>query len=331
MIENKHIFLTGGAGFIGTKIVERLSIPELNNKIYIYDNFTRNSIEFSPAKYFDNVYICKGGDVMDRKYLDVCISKADPDIVIHLASLAGIHRVLTTPVETMNVNTIGTYNLLNSLHRKDRIMMNLDRFIYFSTSEVFGQYAYKPEEHHSTNLMPVGEARWTYSVSKIAAEHMVYANHLEYGLNSVSVRPFNVYGGGQIGEGAIHTFIKRALNNDPLLIQGDGSQIRSWCHVDDMVNGVLLCIENENAIGQTFNIGNPRGTLTIYMLAHLIRDLSGSKSEIKCVPKDHVDVELRIPSISKAKEILGYSPKIEIYEGLKRTIEWYREYGDKLK
>ena len=108
-------------------------------------------------------------------------------------------------------------------------------------------------------------------------------------------------------------------------IHGDGDQIRSWCYIDDFIEGVILCLEKEEAIGQAFNIGNPKGTTTISMLAKLIKEISGSNSKIIYVPKTYVDVELRIPSIDKAKTILGYNPKIELEEGIKRTIEWYRE------
>jgi dTDP-glucose 4,6-dehydratase len=147
----------------------------------------------------------------------------------------------------------------------------------------------------------------------------------ETGLATVSIRPFNVFGPRQIGAGAIHTFVARALQNLPLEIHGDGNQIRAWCYIDDMVDGIMLMLTKPEAVGHVFNIGNPRGTVTIHTLAEKVRTLVGSDSEIVFVPKDYVDVELRIPSIQKAAELLGFRPKVDLNEGLMRTIEWYRE------
>ena len=116
-------------------------------------------------------------------------------------------------------------------------------------------------------LGAVGEARWTYAVSKLATEHLALSYQKQYGLPTVSIRPFNIYGPRQVGEGAVHHFIARALRNDVITIHGDGSQIRSWCYIDDIVDGVLTAMESEAAVGHAFNIGNPRSTLTIYRLA----------------------------------------------------------------
>lgn len=247
------------------------------------------------------------------------VDEFKPNIVIHLAAIAGIDTVIKNPVTTMKVNMIGTYNILEAV--KECI---IDKFIDFSTSEVFGSYAYKVDEQHTTNLAPVGEARWTYSVSKLAGEHLAHSYYKEYGIPVVTVRPFNIYGAGQVGEGAIHQFVVRAIKNEEIQIHGDGDQIRSWCYIDDFVDGIMFCVEKEQAIGQSFNIGNPRGTVTISMLAQLIKRIANSKSEIVYVPKTYVDVELRIPSVEKAKEILGYQPKVDLSEGLERTIDWYR-------
>ena len=175
------------------------------------------------------------------------------------------------------------------------------------------------------HLQPVGEARWTYSTSKLAAEHLTHAYHKRYGLRSVTVRPFNIYGPGQVGEGAIHHFVVNAVKNSDLTIHGEGDQIRSWCYIDDMVRGIMLCIEKDEAIGQAFNIGNPRGTITILGLAEKIVQLANSKSNIVHVPKNYVDVDLRIPNIDKATEVLGYKPQFDLNEGISRTIAWYRE------
>jgi UDP-glucose 4-epimerase len=190
---------------------------------------------------------------------------------------------------------------------------------------VFGTYAYKVGETHVTTTGSVGEARWTYAVSKLAGEHMAHAYHEELGLPTVSVRPFNVYGPGQIGGGAIRAFIEAALEGRDLVIHGDGSQIRAWCYVDDMVEAVLLCLERPEAVGQSFNVGNTRSTVTIYDLAQRIKRLTGCPGEIVFQPLHYTDVELRIPNVDKARDVLGFEARVDLDDGLARTIAWYRQ------
>ena len=222
----------------------------------------------------------------------------------------------------MRVNVIGTYNVLEAaLATRDTI----ERLVDFSTSEVFGQHAFNVQEGHVTTIGSVGEARWTYAVSKLAGEHMAHAYHSELGLPTASVRPFNVFGPGQIGGGAIRAFIEAALAGRDLTIHGDGSQIRAWCYVDDMVDGALLALEHPNAVGESFNIGNARSAVTIHDLAQRIKRLTGCPGEIVFQPLHYTDVELRIPNIEKAGTLLGFEAKVELDEGLERTIAWYRE------
>ena len=197
--------------------------------------------------------------------------------------------------------------------------------VEFSTSEVFGQHAFNVGEGQVTTIGSVGEARWTYAVSKLAGEHMSHAYHDEFGLPIVSVRPFNIFGPGQIGGGAIRAFIEAALDGRDLTIHGDGSQIRAWCYVDDMVEGLMLALEHPNAVGESFNIGNARSAVTIYDLAQRIKRLTGCPGEIVFPPLDYIDVELRIPNIEKARELLGFEALVELDDGLERTIAWYRE------
>ncbi|MDD5530063.1 MAG: NAD-dependent epimerase/dehydratase family protein [bacterium] len=314
-IKGYKFFITGGAGFLGVSLIKKL-IDE--NKVIIYDNFHRNALKNTNLEKHPNLNVIKG-DVLDLKKLKQSIS--DSDIVIHLAAIAGIDTVIKNRVTTMKVNIFGTYNALEAT----MALKKVKRFIDFSTSEVFGSYAYKLEEKDPTNLQPVGEARWVYATSKIAAEHLAHSYYKEFGIPVVSFRPFNIYGPGQVGEGAIHTFIKHAINNQNIEIHGDGDQLRSWCYIDDMVNAIFLSFTNEKAVGEVFNIGNPRGTITILSLAEKIKYLANSKSKIIHIPKNYVDVELRIPSIEKAKKILGFEPQINIDEGIRRTIEWYKQ------
>jgi nucleoside-diphosphate-sugar epimerase len=190
---------------------------------------------------------------------------------------------------------------------------------------VFGTHAFRVQEGQVSTIGSVGEARWTYAVSKLAGEHMAHAYHDELGLPTVTVHPFNVFGPGQIGGGAIRAFIEAALGGRDLTIHGDGSQIRAWCYVTDMVSGVLACLERPEAVGQAFNVGNPRSAVTIYDLAQRIKRLTGCAGEIVFQPLHYADVELRIPNVEKARELLGWEPQVELDEGLSKTIAWYRE------
>jgi len=314
MIQDAQIVITGGAGFIGSSIAQRLVD---HNRVTLFDNLHRNALKGSPLLEHPNLRLVTG-DVLDAQALSPVV--ADADVVIHMASIAGVDTVMKNPTLTMRVSLLGTIHALEAAYEGKQCR----RFIDFSTSEVFGKYAYKVAEGDATSLGAVGEARWTYAVSKLATEHLALSYHKQYGLPTVSIRPFNIFGPRQVGEGAVHHFISRAIRNEPLVIHGEGSQIRSWCYVDDIVEGVLETLVNDNALGHAFNIGNPRSTLTIYHLAKLIVQLAKSKSEVQFTPMDRTDVELRIPNVDKAKALLGYEPKVNLEEGLMRTIEWYR-------
>ncbi len=319
LVDGWKILITGGAGFIGSHLVERLAG---RNHIVVLDTFHRDALSRTGLREHPDVTIIQA-DVRDREAVRKAVDGCDA--VIHLASVAGVDTVIRAPVRTMEVGLLGTANVLQEAVRTGRVR----RFIDLSTSEVFGRYAYKVSEGDTTELGVVGEARWTYAVAKLATEHLAMCYHREQGLPAVSVRPFNVYGPRQVGEGAVHNFIVKALSSQPLSIHNDGSQIRAWCYIDDLVDGLLLCLSHPKAVGQVFNIGNPTSTVTIYGLAKEVVRISGSDSEIRFVPWDFPDVELRIPSITKAKNLLGYRPKVDLEEGLARTIEWYRHNEQK--
>jgi nucleoside-diphosphate-sugar epimerase len=311
----RRILLTGGAGFIGSYLLERLCG---SNHIVVLDNLRRNALGSTGLGEHPTVQLIVA-DVLDRAAVRRAVEGCDA--IIHLASIAGVDTVLGHPVATMRVSLLGTANVLEAALEAGGVR----RFIDFSTSEVFGRYAYNVSEFGATTLGAVGEARWTYAVAKLATEHLAFSYHKEHGLPAVSVRPFNIYGPRQVGEGAVHHFIVRALKGEPLHIHNDGSQIRAWCYVDDIVDGILLALEKPEAVGHAFNIGNPRSTLTIYNLAREIVRLSSSGSRIEFVKWEHQDIELRIPNIDKARDLLGYRPRIDLEEGLLRTIYWYRQ------
>ena len=318
-LTGKRIVVTGGAGFIGTTLARRL-VDE--NEIVAVDNLHRDTLGGTALADHPNFSFVEG-DVLDAPLLAGVVK--DATHLVHAAAIAGVDTVIESPVRTMRVNLIGTYNALEAaLSTKTTI----ERVIEFSTSEVFGTYAYKVDEQHVTTQGSVGEARWTYAVSKLAGEHMAHAYYDELGLPTVSVRPFNVYGPGQVGGGAIRAFIETALAGEPLVIHGDGSQIRAWCYVDDMIDALMLALEHPNAVGESFNVGNARSAVTIYDLALRIKRMTNLEHELVFRPLHYTDVELRVPNADKARELLGFEAQVELDDGLERTIAWYRENRD---
>src|SRR5579871_3709418 len=316
MLEGKRILITGGAGFIATTLARELVE---RNEIVAVDNFHRDAISGTALADHPNLTLHRC-DILEGERLKELAAGATH--FVHCAAIAGVDTVIKQPVRTMRVNVIGTYNALEAaLATQD----TLERFVDFSTSEVFGTHAFRVTEGQVSTIGSTGEARWTYAVSKLAGEHMAHAYHDELHLPTVTVHPFNVFGPGQIGGGAIRAFIEAALGGNDLTIHGDGSQIRAWCYVTDMVSGVLACLEHPDAVGQTFNIGNPRSSVTIYDLALRIKRLTGCPGEIVFTPLDYADVELRIPNVEKAREVLGWEPRVELDDGLERTIAWYRD------
>ena len=315
MIKGKKIFITGGAGFIANTLMQRLVE---DNTIVVYDNYVRDTLSGSSLAGHANIEVIRG-DVLDVTALTEAMSGAN--IVIHAAGIAGIDTVIKDPVRTMEVNMIGTANTLAAAHK----VGVSDRFIDFSTSEVFGSMAFRSSEDDQTVSGSAGEARWTYAVSKLAGEHLAKAYHSKHGLPVVTVRPFNVYGPGQTGEGAIQTFIKKALNGETLRIDGDGNQIRAWCFVDDFVECIMRCIEEPGAVGESFNIGNARAVITILGLAESVCRVLKSSSEIVFDPPLSADIAIRIPSTTKATEVLGFRAKVDLEEGIARTADWMKQ------
>jgi nucleoside-diphosphate-sugar epimerase len=306
LIQGKQILITGGGGFIGSHLCERLA---LHNRIVVYDNGHRDAIRYTQLLNMPNVTLVKG-DVLDvaalRRAADGC------QIVVHLAAIAGIDTVIKKPIVTMNVNLIGTKNVLDAIIA----VGGVTRFIDFSTSEVYGPYVYRADENGLTTQGPVGEMRWAYAVSKLAAEHLTHCYYEEYGIPVVTIRPFNIYGPRQVGEGAIHRFIVAAMQGSPLTVYGDGNQIRAWCYIDDFIDGLLLALEKEEAVGHVFN-----------MAEHIVR-LTGNHTQIEFRDTNMPDVQVRVPSIHKARKRLGYEPVVGLVEGLSRTIAWYEEHKE---
>lgn len=308
--------MTGGAGFIGTTIISHLID---RNEVVAFDNLSRNTLKDLPDLAAHRNLTLVEADVLDAEAVTAHMKGAD--IVVHAAGIAGIDTVIKDPVRTMQVNMVGTANVLEAA----KINGVKDRVIDFSTSEVFGSMAFKSTEADVTVAGSAGEARWTYAVSKLAGEHLAHAYYAQYGLPVVTIRPFNVYGPGQTGEGALQIFVKQAIRGETIHIDGDGSQIRAWCYVDDFVECLMLCLENPEAIGNSFNIGNARAVMTILGLAETVVRVTNSSSQIVFDPPLSADIAIRIPSVEKAHKVLGFKAQVDLDEGIRRTAAHFRD------
>jgi nucleoside-diphosphate-sugar epimerase len=210
------------------------------------------------------------------------------------------------------------------LKRKD-----VRRFVDFSTSEVYGPNVFGASELGMTTQGSIYQPRWFYAVSKLASEYLTHAYHVEFGLPTTSIRPFNVFGPHQVGEGAVRNFVAAALAGRPLTVHGAGEQIRSWCYIDDMIGAILACLTSPKAIGHHFNIGNPRATTSTLELARTIIRISGSRSAVRFKRIKYPDVEVRVPSIAEAEHRLGFRPQVDLEDGLSRTVVWFKTAGRK--
>jgi nucleoside-diphosphate-sugar epimerase len=312
-LRDRTILITGGSGFIASHLVEKLMD---NNKIIIYDNFSRDSLKFINKN--ENVRIVKG-DILDSCKL--AESMKNVNIIIHLAAVAGVQTITKSPITTMKTNLIGTYNVLEAAVKNGKC---LERLLLSSTSEVYGPLVYLAREDEPTTQGPPNDLRWIYSTSKIASEHLAYSYHVELGLPITILRFFNIYGPRQTGGSAMHNFICAANRNEPLIIYGNGLQVRAWCYVSDAVAGILLSLVRKKAIGKVINIGNPTEAITTSALAIKIIRILESKSGMVRSELGLTDVKLRMPSIELAEKLLGYQPRVSLDCGIRETAKWYR-------
>lgn len=318
-IRNKSILITGGAGFIGSTLAERLA---KNNQIVLMDRLFQNQpINFTSLLRHPNIRMVEA-DILGESTVDDVAKEAD--IVIHAAAIVGVGRVCSYPRETLETNFTGTSRILKALEKSKR----LERFVYFSTSEVFGVNSFRVHEDTPTAVGPAAEARWSYAIAKLAGEHLVKAYHTQAGMPVVTVRPFNVFGPRRLGSHAILGFVLNALTGKPIEVHGDGSQIRSWCYIEDFCDAVMEMLARPKAVGEDFNIGNPQNTLTVLQLAREIIQVTGRSVPIELTTAPFPDIEIRVPSLVKAREILGYQPNYDLRRGLELTTDWYREHLD---
>jgi nucleoside-diphosphate-sugar epimerase len=315
-IRNKNILITGGGGFIGSSLAERLA---KDNQVVLLDRFFHSQpIAFTSLHKSSNVRMVEADILEGQEVSDLA---READIVVHAAAIVGVGRVCSFPRETLETNFEGTSRILKALGKSSR----LERFLYFSTSEVFGVNSFRVHENTPAAVGPAAEARWSYAIAKLAGEHLVKAYHREGGMPVVTVRPFNVFGPRRLGAHAVQTFVLNSLLGNGIEIHGDGSQIRSWCYIEDFCDALIAMLSLPGAVGEDFNIGNPKNTLTIFELAQRIVELTGSSTPIEFEESPFPDIGIRVPSLDKARRILGYQPVYDLNRSLELTIDWYRK------
>jgi dTDP-glucose 4,6-dehydratase len=301
--------VTGGAGFLGSHLCEYLL--EQGHRVLCVDNLDTSTLQ--------NIEHIRDGDFLFVNHdLVEHIEVAEPvDLIFHLASPASPIDYLRLPLHTLKVGSYGTHNALGLAKFKRA------RFLLASTSEVYGDPQIHPQpEGYWGNVNPVGP-RGVYDEAKRYAEAMTMAYHRQQGVDTCIARIFNTYGPRmRPPDGrAIPTFVRQALEGKPLTVFGDGSQTRSFCYVDDLIKGLYLLAMSEEHL--PVNIGNPN-EFTLLELAETVIRLSGSPSEIiyEALPID--DPQVRQPDITKARQVLGWSPSIQLDEGLKRVLDSLR-------
>jgi len=306
-----RILLTGGSGFLGSHLSERL----LNegHSVICMDNLITGRKENIAHLAGDERFEFVKYDV--SKYIVV---KGKIDCVLHFASPASPIDYLEHPIKTLKVGSLGTHNALGVAKAHGA------RFLLASTSEVYGDPLVNPQpETYWGNVNPIGP-RGVYDEAKRFAEAITLAYHRVHGVDAKIVRIFNTFGermrhrDGRV----VPNFIDQALNNEPLTVYGDGSQTRSFCYVSDLVDGIYRLMNSK--LNEPVNIGNP-AEMTILQFAERIKDITGCKSEIVFEPLPVNDPKVRRPDIAKAKKELGWEPKVSLEEGLERTIRYLQE------
>jgi UDP-glucose 4-epimerase len=322
-----RVLITGGAGYIGSHLVDLL--VDQDHDVTVLDNLSTGRIPNLSSSLRSIRFI--NGSILDPDLVDQEVERAD--LVFHLAAAVGVRHIVESPLQALLVNTRGTDHVLSSAFKRWR------RVVVASTSEVYGKTAKVPmREDDDRVLGPTTVHRWSYSTAKAIDEHLALAHHA-MGLPVTIVRYFNSYGPRLDPRGygsVVANFIRQCLAGAPITVHGDGRQSRCFTFVDDTVRGTYLAGFEDAAIGLVINLGNPVET-SILELAERIRDKLESSSRIELMPYESYygpgfeDTRRRVPDITRARQVLGWSPTVELDEGLDRTVKWwlstYQEIG----
>jgi len=309
-----RVLVTGAAGFLGSHLCQRLL--DEDHDVIGMDNFVTGRPE-NMARLFENRrFHFVQHDVTNFVYVE-----GDLDAVMHFASPASPIDYLELPIQTLKVGSLGTHKTLGLAKSKGA------RYFLASTSEVYGDPLVNPQpESYWGNVNPVGP-RGVYDEAKRFAEAMTMAYHRYHGLDVRIVRIFNTYGPSMRPHDGrvVSNFIRQALAGEPLTVYGDGSQTRSFCYVADEIDGIYRLLMSDS-VGP-MNIGNPE-EMTVMDLAEIVLDITGSASPIETRPLPQDDPQVRRPLIDRAREILGWEPRVSLREGLERTIEYFEALGE---
>jgi len=307
-----RVVVTGGAGFIGSHLSDRL--VDLGYEVVCVDNF----ITGSPAHTDALLQRAKGRFTLHKHNISEHVKIDGPvDAVFHLASPASPNDYLQFPIQTLKVGSLGTHNALGLAMAKKA------RFLLASTSEVYGDPEVHPQrEDYWGNVNPIGP-RGVYDEAKRFAEAITMAYYRAHGVQVHIVRIFNTYGPRmRLADGrAIPAFLSQALRGEPLTVYGEGTQTRSFCYISDLVEGLIRLMDSP--FHEPVNLGNPH-EMTILELARRIKELTGSSSPIVHKPLPVDDPRVRKPDITRARELLGWEPKVPFEEGIRLTAEDFR-------
>ncbi len=310
-MRKKTIVITGGAGFIGSHLCKRLLAEK--NRVICIDNFITGSLDNIRDLIKDSMFTLLTHNVCSHISI-----QGKVDYVLHCASLASPSDYLDFPIQTLKVGSLGTHNALGLSKAKSAV------FMLFSTSEVYGDPSVHPQkEEYWGNVNPIG-VRGCYDESKRFAEAITMAYRRVHKIDTKIVRIFNTYGpmmrenDGRV----VSNFITQAILGKPVTIYGDGKQTRSFCYIDDLIEGLfrLMC----SSYNYPVNLGNPT-EFTVAQLAKIVLRLTESKSKVilKGLPQD--DPRRRKPDISLARKTLKWNPKVKLEDGLKKTISWFEK------
>jgi dTDP-glucose 4,6-dehydratase len=306
-----RVLITGGAGFLGSHLCDRFLAD--GYEVICMDNLITGNLRNVEHLFSDPDFHFHHQDVTEFIHVPGRL-----DVVMHFASPASPIDYLELPIQTLKVGSLGTHKALGLAHAKGA------RFFLASTSECYGDPLVHPQrEDYWGNVNPVGP-RGVYDEAKRFAEAMTMAYHRYHGVDTRIVRIFNTYGPRmRLNDGrALPAFMSQALRGEDLTVFGDGSQTRSFCYVSDLVEGIWRLLHSDEVMPT--NVGNP-SEMTILQFAEKVLELTGSKSKIDFRPLPQDDPKVRQPDISKAKKQLGWEPKVTLDEGLRRTLEYFRE------